>query len=112
MFAWLFSMAHCDLEAAGIVPADDCGEMAQAATGPLADPCDSGCRVLEESAFKLDSTKAKLTLCLLLADATVQPPADSASPLPDLDSRPESNFTIHLFVARRSLPARAPSFLS
>lgn len=113
IFAWLFSISHCDLEAAGIVPADDCGEVEVAREIPVSDPCDTGCKILEESAFKLDSTKAKFAIvAVLLKNSTLEAKKDPACLLTALELRPVANRDIFLFVARTSLPARAPSFVS
>lgn len=106
---WLPATVHCELEAAEIVPMDECCET----EGQGAHRCESGCNVIEDGGIK---TECQNTLAI---------PPQICITLPDLSDRmpdimeqkrphPESFKIHHLpqFVIRTALPIRGPSSAS
>ena len=105
---WVPATVHCELEAAGIVPMDECCQ-----TETTDHRCDRGCNDIEDGGIKTECqmiVPAPPDTSIILADL-------SALPVPDLileDPDPRAFKTHHLpqFVIRTALPIRGPSFVS
>lgn len=111
-FLWLFSIAHCHLEVAGLIAMDDC-DVANETVPFSGDPCETQCQVLEQAPAKQESSKRNVVvLAVLLTTTSVAEVADDVLVIraDSLDTDPP--LSVPLFVARRTLPARAPSILS
>ncbi|MGV3772126.1 MAG: hypothetical protein ACO1QB_04435 [Verrucomicrobiales bacterium] len=108
-FAWMFSIAHCHLEAAGLIALDNCNT--ENAIPINADPCDNGCKVMEKAPVKAESSKIKVSHVFLALAARLLPIDPVASDqVSSTISSPSRVLPLSLFVARTSCPARAPSF--
>jgi hypothetical protein len=107
---WLPAANHCFLETAGLV-SDECDTTQNTAT-PSSDPCDTGCKLAEQTGFKVTQQKfhAQIPLVITFVEIPEHLPKVSVRPL--IHNWPTENFRLPQFVLATALPIRAPSFVS
>ena len=105
--AWLTAREHCNLEAAGVLPAacaEDCGQAAWE---------NDGCDTVENASCKhsLDDVHVPqpvLLLCLFAAPPP-EPAVEAAAFARERFSEPEALVRTWHFLERAALPSRAPA---
>jgi hypothetical protein len=108
--AWLPAANHCFLETAGIF-SDECDTTQKAAT-PSSDPCDNGCKLVEQTVFKVTQQKFHAPMPPVIAVVEIpQHPTEFFVRSP-INNWPPENFCLPQFVLATALPIRAPSFVS
>lgn len=107
---WLPAANHCFLEAAGLV-SDEC-DTTQNATTPSSDPCNTGCKLVEQTGFKVTQQKFHAPIPQVIAFIEIPEHLPDFSGHLPMKNWPSENLRLPQFVLATALPIRAPSFVS
>lgn len=114
MVLWVPLTSHCYLEDSGLfeAPADQCCSTDASKSSP-ADPCDTGCKLVEKSAGKIqDDQRLVVPVISLLVSVDFTPTDATLLPVDEVTFWPPETLRLTQFIIRTSLPVRAPSLLS
>ena len=110
---WLSSSNHCYLEIAGILPPDEC-QTTETSSSARGDPCETGCKLVEEAGYKNQDNRVPAFVIALLPvifaaelEREILP-----NPFAAFTDWPAATLNLPQFLARTSHSARAPSLVS
>ncbi|MDB6025403.1 MAG: hypothetical protein JWM68_1626 [Verrucomicrobiales bacterium] len=114
MVLWVPLTSHCYLEDAGVFQesADKCcaDESSQSAKE---DPCDTGCKLVEKAAGKVQNNQRFVIPILALISIVIVPQAtEVASQTDKVMMWPPETLHLPQFVVTTALPVRGPSLVS
>ena len=112
---WLPITSHCYLEDAGILKNDAGSEWcADANSHPgNADPCDSGCKMVEKTGFKFQEDERQIAPTVISAVIVLlSTPSKLSPPSPEVFLWPPDSLHLVHYIAQTALSPRAPSLVS
>ncbi|HUS36869.1 MAG TPA: hypothetical protein VM680_16100 [Verrucomicrobiae bacterium] len=110
LVAWLPATVHCELEAAGFFPMDECCET----QGQGNHRCDSGCNIVEDGGIKTEcvcALPAPSMVCIVLPELSLLPVTDRLRALEPHKTDFKNNHLPEFLIAT-ALPIRGPSLAS
>ena len=113
MVLWVPLTSHCYLEDAGFFQetADKCCAD-ESATPTKADPCDTGCKLVEKTGGKVQDDQRIVVPIIALIPVVTAPQLPQAAPQTDeVTMWPPETLHLPQFVVCTALPVRGPSLV-